>query len=138
MSVEIIKKLIQKNDRLGKLLGVELTEVREGYGVARLKIGAEHLNAANVAHGGAVFTVADIALAAASNSYGNVSLLTNGNLTVFHGTKEGDTLIACAEEVSKSRKLAHYRVTVSNDAEEQIAVFTATVYRTSTPLVDQE
>lgn len=137
MSVETIKKLIQKNDRLGKLLGIELIEVREGYGEARLEIGRQHLNAANVTHGGAVFTVADIALAAASNSYGTVSLLTNGSLTVFHGTKEGDTLVARAEEISKSRKLAHYRVVVSC-SDEQVAVFNATVYRTGAPLVDSE
>jgi acyl-CoA thioesterase len=136
MSAETIRDLIRQNDRLGRLLGVELLEVREGYAEARLEIGQQHLNAANVAHGGAVFTVADIALAAAANSYGNVTLLTNGNITVFHGTTEGDTLTACAEEVSKSRKLAHYRVTVSNDTPEKIAVFTATVYRTSKPLMD--
>ena len=134
MSVDTIKELIQKNDRLGRLLGVELVEVREGYAEARLKIGPQHLNAANVAHGGAVFSLADIALAGASNSYGTVSLLTNGNLTVFHGTKEGDTLTARAEEISKSRKLAHYRVVVSNGEGEQIAVFTATVYQTGKPL----
>ena len=134
MSVETIKALVRKNDRLGKLLGVELVEVREGYAEARLKIGPQHLNAANVAHGGAVFTVADIALAGASNSYGTVSLLTNGNLTVFHATMEGDTLIARAKEISKSRKLAHYRVVVSNGEGEQIAVFTATVYQTGKPL----
>jgi len=134
MSVETIKELVRKNDRLGKLLGIELVEVREGYAEARLKIGPQHLNAANVAHGGAVFTVADIALAGASNSYGTVSLLTNGNLTVFHATKEGDTLIARAKEISKSRKLAHYRVVVSNGEGEQIAVFTATVYQTGKPL----
>ena len=121
MSAETIRDLIRQNDRLGRLLGVELLEVREGYAEARLEIGQKHLNAADVAHGGAVFTVADIALAAAANSYGNVTLLTNGNITVFHGTKEGDTLTACAEEVSKSRKLAHYRVTVSNAVPEEIA-----------------
>lgn len=138
MSVETIKELIRKNDRLGKLMGIELVEVREGYAETRLEIGSQHLNAANVAHGGAVFTVADIALAAACNSYGNVSLLTNGNITVFHGTKEGDTLVACAEEISKSRKLGHYRVTVNNGEGEDIAVFTASVYRTSAPLVDYD
>ncbi|MEN8255850.1 MAG: hotdog fold thioesterase [Verrucomicrobiota bacterium] len=138
MSVETIKELVRKNDRLGKLLGVELVEVREGYAETRLEIGPQHLNAANVAHGGAVFSLADIALAGASNSYGNVALLTNGNLTVFHGTKEGDTLTACAEEVSKSRKLAHYRVVVSNGEGEKIAVFTASVYRTSVPLTTQD
>ena len=133
MSVETVKELIREKDRMGKLMGVELLEVAEGRATARLTVGPQHLNAAGVTHGGALFTLADIALAAASNSYGEVALLTNGNLTVFHGTHEGDTLTALAEEITKSRRLAHYRVTVSV-AEKQIAVFHATVYRTGRPL----
>ena len=134
MGVETIKELIRKNDRLGKLLGVELVEVREGYALAQMKIEEQHLNAADVVHGGSIFSLADIALAAASNSYGTVALLTNGSITVFHATKKGDTLTARADEVSKSRKLAHYRVSVSNEVGEQVAVYNATAYRTSTPL----
>jgi acyl-CoA thioesterase len=138
MSVEKIKELIRKNDNLGKLLGVELTEVSEGRALAELKVCKEHLNAAGVAHGGSIFAVADIALAAASNSYGSVALLTNGNIQVFHATQLGDTLIAKAKEVSASRKLAHYRVKVTNTAGEQVAVYNATVYKTSTPLPESE
>ena len=138
MSVEKIKELIRKNDNLGKLLGVELTEVSEGRAFAELKVCKEHLNAAGVAHGGSIFAVADIALAAASNSYGRVALLTNGNIQVFHATQLGDTLIAKAKEVSASRKLAHYRVKVTNTAGDQVAVYNATVYKTSTPLPESE
>lgn len=134
MSVEKIKELIRKNDQLGKLLGVQLTEVSEGRALAEMKITHDHLNAAGVCHGGSIFALADIALAAASNSYGNVALLTNGNISVFHATQEGDTLIAKAKEVSASRKLGHYRVKVTNSTGEQIAIYNATVYKTSTPL----
>ena len=138
MGVEKIKKLIRENDRLGKLLGVELTEVSEGRAVAVLKVEDQHLNAADVVHGGTIFALADIALAAASNSYGNVALLTNGNIVVFHATEKGDTLRAKAKEISASRRLAHYRVKVTNGAEEQVAVYNATVYKTSTPLPEHE
>lgn len=134
MGVDTIKELIRKNDRLCKLLGVELLEVREGYAEARLKVGEQHLNAADVAHGGSIFSLADIALAAASNSYGNVALLTNGSMTVFHATQKGDVLTARADEVSKSRKLAHYRVSISNAKGQQVAVYNASTYRTSKPL----
>lgn len=134
MSADIIKDLIRNNDQLGKLLGVELKEVSEGRAYAELKIEKQHLNAAGVVHGGSIFSLADIALAAASNSYGNVALLTNGNIQVFHASQEGDTLTAKAKEVSASRKLAHYRVKVTNTAGDQVAVYNATVYKTSTPL----
>lgn len=138
MSVEKIKRLIQENDNLGKLLGVELTEVSEGRAYAELKVRKEHLNAAGVAHGASIFAVADIALAAAANSYGNVSLLTNGNIQVFHATQEGDTLYAKAKEIASSRKLAHYRIKITNNSGEQVAVYNATVYKTSTALPDSE
>ena len=134
MTIDEVKKLIQENDRLGKLLGIELLEVGEGVAVAQLKVADDHLNAANVAHGGALFTLADVALAAASNSYGSIALLTNGSITFFGATKVGDTLTARAEEIGGSRKLGHYRVAVSNSADESIAVFNASVYRTGKPL----
>ena len=133
--LEKVKKLIQQNDRFGKLLGVEILEVGEGSAVTQLKVADEHLNAASVAHGGAVFTLADIALAAASNSYGNIALLTNGSITFFGATKVGETLTARAEEIGGSRKLGHYRVAISNSDGESIAVYTATVYRTGKPLL---
>jgi acyl-CoA thioesterase len=138
MSAEKIKELIRTNDQLGILLGVDLTEVSEGRAYAELKVKQQHLNAAGVVHGGSIFALADIALAAASNSYGNVALLTNGNIQVFHATQLGDTLTAKAKVVSASRRLAHYRVKVTNSAGEQIAVYNATVYKTSTPLPDSE
>ena len=134
MSAERIKSLIRENDQLGKLLGVQLIEVSEGRALAELNVEKHHLNAAGVCHGGSIFALADIALAAASNSYGQVALLTNGNIGVFHATKIGDTLTAQAKEVSASRKLGHYRVKVTNGTGKQIAIYNATVYKTSTPL----
>ncbi|HKL22923.1 MAG TPA: hotdog fold thioesterase [Tichowtungia sp.] len=138
MSAEKIKELIRKNDELGKLLGVNLTEVSEGRAYAEMIVKKEHLNSAGICHGGSVFALADIALAAASNSYGQVALLTNGNIQVFHATQLGDTLVAKAKEVSASRKLAHYRIKVTNRAGDQIAVYNATVYKTSKPLPELE
>lgn len=136
MSAGKIKELIRENDELGKLLGVTLAEVSEGRAYAELTVEKRHLNAAGVCHGGTLFALADIALAAASNSYGEVALLTNGTIQVFHATRPGDTLIAKAKEVSASRKLAHYRIKVTNSADDQVAVYTATVYKTSKPLPD--
>ncbi len=133
--LEKVKKMIQQNDRFGKLLGVEILEVGEGLATTCLKITNDHLNAADVAHGGAVFSLADIALAVASNSYGNIALLTNGSITFFGATKEGDTLTARAEEIGGSRKLGHYRVEILNSDDESIAIYTATVYRTGKPLL---
>mgnify|MGYP000608117051 CR=1 FL=1 len=56
-----------KNDRFATNAGVELIEIKEGYSKARLVITAEHLNAGGRTQGGAIFTLADLALAAAAN-----------------------------------------------------------------------
>lgn len=136
MNADRAKALIGANDRFGQLLGVELGEVRAGYGVATLAIRDEHLNAAGVAHGGAIFTLADIALAAASNAAGTIALLTSGSITVFHPTVVGETLRATAEEISASRRLAHYAVRVEDGAGRAIAVYNASVYKTGRPLTE--
>ena len=57
-----------KNDRFATNAGVKLIEIKEGYSKARLVITAEHLNAGGRTQGGAIFTLADLALAAAANS----------------------------------------------------------------------
>ena len=64
-----LAKIFDK-DRFATGIGVELLEVRGGRAVARLVVGPQHLNAAGVVQGGAVFGLADFAFAVASNSRG--------------------------------------------------------------------
>mgnify|MGYP003048057532 CR=1 FL=1 len=63
-----------KNDLFATNAGVELIEIREGYSKAKLEIKPEHLNAGQRTQGGAIFTLADLALAAAANSHGTLAL----------------------------------------------------------------
>ena len=51
-----------KNDLFAENAGVVLLEVREGYSKAKLEIKPEHLNAGARTQGGAIFTLADLAL----------------------------------------------------------------------------
>ncbi len=62
-----------KNDLFAENAGVVLLEVREGYSKAKLEIKPEHLNAGARTQGGAIFTLADLALAAAANSHGTLA-----------------------------------------------------------------
>ena len=61
-----------KKDLFAENAGVVLLEVREGYSKAKLEIKPEHLNAGARTQGGAIFTLADLALAAAANSHGTL------------------------------------------------------------------
>jgi acyl-CoA thioesterase len=92
-------------DRFAARNGIELLELEEGRALARLTVSGEHLNAAGVVQGGAVFTLADFAFAAASNSRGNVALAIEAHVTFLRAVREG-VLLAEAREESGSRRLS--------------------------------
>ncbi|MCS2469383.1 PaaI family thioesterase [Bacteroides uniformis] len=78
-----------KNDRFATNAGVELIEIKEGYSKARLVITAEHLNAGGRTQGGAIFTLADLALAAAANSHGTLAFSLSSNITFLRSSRHG-------------------------------------------------
>ena len=120
-------------DRFAARNGIELLEVEEGRALARLAVGAEHLNAAGVVQGGAVFTLADFAFAAASSSRGNVALAIEAHVTFLRAAREG-FLLAEAREESGSRRLSTCTVRVTGEGGELVALFTGTAYRKDDPL----
>ncbi|MDQ7095180.1 PaaI family thioesterase [Desulfosporosinus sp. PR] len=117
-----------KNDRFAALVGIKLVEVGPGYAKASLEIGEQHLNAVNIVQGGVIFTLADFAFAAAANSYGQISLGINANISFFQPPK-GKMLFAEAEEISGSKKILNYNVDVFDESAALIARFTGMAYR---------
>ncbi|MDR1436812.1 MAG: PaaI family thioesterase [Candidatus Symbiothrix sp.] len=117
-----------KEDRYAAFSGVELLEVEPGKAVARMEIKDMHLNAGNVVQGGAIFTLADLAFAAAVNAYGNLAMSVEAGIRYFKGVGSG-TLWAEAKVVHLHRKLATFEARVTNQDGELIALFTATAYR---------
>ena len=75
-----------KKDLFAEQTGVELLEVREGYSKARLVITENHLNAGHRTQGGAIFTLADLALAAAANSHGTLAFSLSSNITFLRAS----------------------------------------------------
>ena len=115
-------------DRYAALTGVEIVEAGTGYCKARLTIEDRHLNAANVIQGGAIFTLADLAFAVASNSHGQIALAINVNISFLRGKSTG-TLYATATEVGEPKRLGAYDVLVTDELGIIIARFNAMVYR---------
>ncbi|MDR1782999.1 MAG: PaaI family thioesterase [Dysgonamonadaceae bacterium] len=117
-----------KDDRYAAFSGIELIEVEPGYAKTKMEIRDMHLNAGNVVQGGAIFTLADLAFAAAVNSYGNLAMSIETSIRYFKGVGEG-TLFAEARAVHIHKKLATFEVRVTNEKDELISLFTATAYR---------
>lgn len=117
-----------KNDRYASLTGVEIMEAGPGFCKAKLNIEDKHLNAANVVQGGAIFTLADLTFAVASNSRGQLALAVNVNISFLKGKSNG-TLYATATELADPRRIGAYDVLVTDEADEVIARFNGLVYR---------
>ncbi len=118
-----------KNDHFAGKVGVELIEVKEGYSKARLVITEEHLNAGHRTQGGALFTLADLALAAAANSHGALALSLSSSITFLRGSGPGDTLYAEARERYIGRTTGYYQIDVTNQEGKLIATFESSVFR---------
>ena len=123
-----------ENDRFAKETGVVLKEVRPGYGKTEMTVDFRHLNAGNTTQGGAIFTLADLALAAAANSHDKLSLSLNSSIHFFRISKPGDVLTAEAKEKYIHKRTGYYQVVVTNQNGELIACFDTTVYRKDTDL----
>ncbi|MEA2075450.1 MAG: hotdog fold thioesterase [Euryarchaeota archaeon] len=117
-----------KKDKYAELTGIKLLEVSEGRARAMLEINETHLNSAGTVHGGAIFTLADFAFAAASNSHGTVAIAINSSISFFKAVSAG-ILYADAREISFHYKLASYVIDVTNEKNELIASFQGMVYR---------
>lgn len=118
-------------DWFSQWLGIERLEVKQGRCVLRMTIRKEMLNGFAIAHGGITYSLADSALAFASNSHGRMSVSVETSISHTESLKEGDVIIATAEEMSLSNKVAVYHVTVTNQNNKVVALFKGTVYRTS-------
>ena len=126
--MEDVRQFISKHDKFAEHCGIELLEVSEGRAKAILKINRQHLNAVNIVHGGAIFTLADLVFAAASNSHGNVAVAINVTISYLKAAA-GGTLTAEAREVSRNRKLATYSIRVTDESGDLVASFQGMVYR---------
>lgn len=118
-----------RNDRFASQAGVELIAIEKGYAKTRLVVGTQHLNAGNTTQGGAIFTLADLALAAASNSHGTLALSLTSNITFLRVSGPGDILTAEAHERYTGKTTGHYQVDVTNQHGKLIATFEASVFR---------
>lgn len=117
-------------DAFSRWLGLEVVTVRPRACTLRMRVRADMLNAFGVSHGGIVFSLADSALAFASNTHGHVTVSVDNTISYPVSVELNDELIAVAEEETAGTRLAFYRVTVARQDGTCVALMHATVYRT--------
>jgi LAO/AO transport system ATPase/phenylacetic acid degradation protein PaaD len=124
-------KALAAADPFVRWLGFSCTEAGAGHASVAVTLAPQHLNFNGACHGGVVFALADTAFGLASNSHGVIAAGIDAHITYQQAAFEGDTLTASAVEVSRSRKLAVYRVDVKLGNGALVSSFTGTVYVTA-------
>lgn len=117
-----------QGDKFALLAGVELLEVGNGYARARMELKPELLNGGGVCQGGAIFTLADLAFAAATNSHAQLTFSITSTINFFKSESKG-FLYAEAREVFNHKRLANCEVRITNEKGDLIATFNGTGYR---------
>ena len=130
---ELVAAMVSR-DGFSAWLGVELVKVSPGACTARLRVRSDMLNGFGMCHGGIPYSLADSALAFASNTHGTVTVAIENSISYPAPVSEGDILTAVAEEQSAGNRIAFYRVKVTNQSNVTVGLFNGTVYRTSKPL----
>lgn len=130
LAAAVVDKMYN-GDGFSKWLGIEVLEKAAGRSVLSMTVRKEMLNGFGIAHGGITYSLADSALAFASNSHGRMSVSVETSISHIAQVKEGDMLTAIAEERSLSNKIAVYDIVITNQEGVKVALFKGTVYRSS-------
>jgi len=100
-------------DNYAKHLGIVGVNTGPTSGRAELAIDSRHLNDLGRVHGGALFSLADAAIALAANAApGEVAVVTVGQIQFVEAVGPDDHLVAIAEREFRRRRRAGYRVRV--------------------------
>ena len=105
------------NDQFAtRAAGCTVVEASRGHAVCEMKLTEIHRNATGNVMGGAIFTLADFALAIACN------------IEYFSATK-GEKLIATCDVDKSGRRLGFYTIEITDDTGRRIAKMCATCAR---------
>ena len=118
-----------ESDPFCETLGIELVGLEPGHAQTELTITESLLNFHGTPHGGAIYSLADAAFAAASNSHGQTAVALETNISYLEAVETGETLTATATETHDGGRTAEYEIEVTDESDSRIATFRGRVYR---------
>lgn len=116
-------------DPYAKFLGATMEIIAPGHSRVSITVTEEMVNFHGITHGGLVFSLGDIAFAAASNSRGQFAVALNVDIVFLKATKPGDQLVAEAIEQNQNGRTALYDIIVKDQNGELVAKSQNLVYR---------
>ena len=110
-------------DTASQALGMRIDHIAPGTADLSMVVTAAMLNGHGIAHGGYIFTLADSAFAFACNSYNQLTVAQQNQISYLAPGKAGERLHAAAREQSRTGRSGVYDVTVTGEDGRTIALF---------------
>jgi acyl-CoA thioesterase len=128
---EVLKDIFHKvnsEDTFARLIRMKLIEVQPGFARSTLPITDQMVNIYQMAHGGAIFSVADQACEAAGNSFGEPAVALQHNIHFLAPGKSGDILEATAKVTHRSNRVGLIEFEVRNQEGLLLAIGQQLIY----------
>ncbi len=110
-------------DKASQHLSIRIDNIAPGAATLSMPVTASMLNGHGICHGGYIFTLADSAFAFACNSYNQLVVAQQNQITYLAPGKADERLTATALEKSKTGRSGVYDVTVTGEDGRVIALF---------------
>ena len=123
----------QENGGYNRLHGMHVLTVREGYAEVSMPAASNVLNPLGNVHGGALYTLCDVAAGTACASRGKVGVTLSANINYLRPGHAGEELIAATKEIKVGAQTAVYEVTVMQ-GERHVATGIFTMFYVDQPL----
>lgn len=126
---------MMENDLFSQWLGIELVLIKEGYSKIKMTVRKEMINGFGIVHGGIAFSLADSAFAFACNNRNILSMALDTSINFLKPVHVGDELTAEATELHNGRTTGLYHIRISNQHDQEVAIFKGLCYRTEKKLI---
>jgi len=127
-ATDIVDKMYN-NDPFSLWLGIKRIKDAPGQSILQMTVRKEMLNGFGIAHGGITYSLADSALAFASNAHGRQSVSLNTSINHVKAVKEGDVLTTNVREEYVGKSTGVYHISIKNQDDVLVAIFKGTVMR---------
>ncbi|GHU95155.1 esterase [Deltaproteobacteria bacterium] len=129
-----MKNYVADHDKLVRHLNMSINEVRKDYAKISMPLAEHHRNGMGIAHGGAIFSLADVAFGAAANADTKTAVVSlSTNIEFLRPGKTGP-LVAEAKMVRAGRHIVTYDVEIFDGSGAMIAKCMSSGFLTDVPL----
>ncbi|WP_336057168.1 PaaI family thioesterase [Nitratireductor sp. CH_MIT9313-5] len=111
-----------RDDTFSAALNIRLHELQPGCSLVSMPVSPRAMNCHGSAHGGAVWTLADMAFGAAGYYDGPI-ITTESNLSFLRATPGGSRLFARANQVSRRGKSGVFHIVMGANLDDEAEIF---------------